>query len=322
MSLLTPRYSFEPIEYNSLYEHWINQQAVHWTHLDISFISDVEDWKYNLTESEKNVIANVLQGFVLTELHVENYWNRVAKWFPKPEVLILTSALSNMEGIHTAAYNMLQSVLNLSETTADAWLQEPTAKAKIDRLLEVKDDSLEEIAQSLAIFSAFTEGTSLFSQFLILVSFSRRNLLRGVSKVIEYSARDESLHSSVGCELFRILCKEQPHLLSDELKKSIYDAARLTIQLEDNFIDKVFELGPIQDVDPKDLKNYIRFRANSKLQELGLKSNWKNIDKESLKKLNWFDVLISGMINQDFFSQKETGYAKNVADFDDIWEDK
>jgi ribonucleotide reductase beta subunit family protein with ferritin-like domain len=127
------------------------------------------------------------------------------------------------------------------------------------------------------------------------------------------------LHSEAGCWLFRQLVAEFPDIWTDELKKDLYDAARLTVELEDNFIDKVFELGSIEGLDPKDLKTFIRHRCNTKLQDIGLKSNWKNLDKESLKRMEWFDTMSVGVSQQDFFAGRVDSYSRGNKDWDSIF---
>jgi ribonucleoside-diphosphate reductase beta chain len=319
VSILTPRKTYGPFEYPEFYDDWLKAQSSHWIHTEVQMASDINDWKLNLTDSEKNVIGNTLKGFVATEIFIEDYWAcKVSRWFKKPEIQMMASCYSNFESIHATAYNHLESSLGIEDH--EGFLHEPTAKAKIDRLMEIKGKTKEEIAMSLAVFSAFNEGVNLFSSFAILMSFSQRNLLKGVGKIIEWSIRDENLHSTSGCRLFRIFVSEFPEVFTDELKKEIYEAARLTVHLEDAFIDKAFELGPIKGLDPKDLKNYIRFRTNTKLSDLGLKSNWKNIDKDSLERLRWFDVMSSGTTVQDFFAGRETNYSKNIVDFDNVWD--
>jgi len=222
--------------------------------------------------------------------------------------------------VHTIGYAYLNDSLGL--TNYDAFLQEPTAKAKLDRLVDVKGDDKHDIARSLAIFSAFTEGVSLFSSFAILFNFSRFNKLKGVGQIISWSVRDESLHSEAGCWLFREFIKEFPEVWTDEVKKSVYQAARDTIELEDDFIDKVFENCNIEGIDPHDIKQFIRYRANTKLGELGLKMNWKNIDQDAVKRMSWFDLMTAGVEHTDFFAQKVTSYSKGHVDFSNIWEGK
>ena len=92
------------------------------------------------------------------------------------------------------------------------------------------------------------------------------------------------------------------------------------MQLEDAFIDKAFELGSIEGLDPEDLKAFIRHRANTKLGDLGLKSNWKNIDKAALERMAWFDIMSAGVSHADFFASRVTDYSKGSIDFSKIWE--
>lgn len=294
--------------------------------------SDVTDWKQNLSESEKKVVGGILKGFIQTEVHVNEYWSqKVAKWFPHPEIAMMAVTFGAFESIHTHAYAHLNETLGIEDY--DAFLAEPSAKAKIDRLIneignsEPPPDWIEpnpdgvkySIAKSLAIFSAFTEGVSLFSSFVVLLNFSRWNKLKGVGQIISWSIRDESLHSQAGCWLFRKFIEENPEIWTDEFKRDIYQAARDTVALEDDFIDKVFEDGEVEGLDPKDLKVFIRNRANQKLGEIGLKKNWKNVDEDALKRMEWFDFLSVGVEHTDFFSQRVTAYSKGTTNFDDMF---
>lgn len=233
----------------------------------------------------------------------------------------MASTFGAFETIHTVAYAHLNDTLGIEDY--DAFLTEPTAKAKIDRLSSIEDSKdKKQIAKSLAIFSAFTEGVSLFSSFAVLFNFSRFNKLKGVGQIIAWSVLDESLHSEAGTWLFREFVKEYPEVWDDELKKSIYDAARLTIEIEDNFIDNVFDNKTIDGLDAKDLKAFIRHRANVKLGEVMCKTNWKNIDQEALKRMAWFDTLSQGVSQQDFFAGRETLYSKGSISFENIFEEE
>lgn len=320
MSITTPRTSYAPILYPEADRFCDLQNSVHWLPNEISLGSDVDDWKRKLTEAEKHVISQILKGFVATEIFIEDYWAaKVSRWFKHPEIQGMAVTFAAFERIHAKAYARLNEELGLDDF--EAFLGEPTAKAKIDRLMEVKGKSKADIARSLAVFSAFNEGVNLFSSFAILMSFQQRNLLKGVGKIVEFSVRDETMHSHAGCWLFVQMTSEFPELLTDELKFEIYDAARLTVHLEDEFIDTAFSLGEIEGISSKDLKNYIRYRTNVKLNDLGLHSNWKNIDQEALARMQWFDVISSGVISQDFFAGRVTDYAKALVDFEDIYED-
>src|SRR5271170_5563655 len=319
MSLLTPRPTYAPFEYPQAYRYWELQQQSHWLHLEISMASDINDWKIILSEPEKQVIGHILKGFTQSEVFIQEYWSQmVSKWFKKPEIQMMAATFASFESIHAVSYAYLNQSLGLEDF--EAFLHEPTAKAKIDRLMTTKGKTKEEIARSLAIFSAFNEGVNLFSSFAVLLNFSRFNKLKGVGQIIAFSIKDESLHSEAGCWLFRTLVQEFPDIWTDELKKELYDAARLTIELEDSFIDKAFEMGEIEGLTSKDMKAFIRHRANTKLGDLNLKANWKNIDKDALARMEWFDVMSAGVSHADFFAQRVDSYAKGYMDFTKIWD--
>jgi ribonucleoside-diphosphate reductase beta chain len=309
LSLLRPRATFSPFEYPQVFEYFTKQNQARWLWTEIPMAGDITDWNSKLTASEKNVVTGILKGFVTTEVLVQEYWtSRVFKWFPKPEVKAMCSAFGNTEAVHAKSYNYLAESLGL--TDFDAYINEPTAKAKIDHILDTNGKSKEAIAKSLAVFSGFTEGVNLFSSFAVLLNFSRFNKLKGVGQIISWSIRDESLHSEAGCYLFRTLVKENPEIFTKEFKDDIYEAARLTVKLEDDFIDMVFKEGPIEGLDPNDLKAYIRFRCNTKLADLSLGQNWKTLDKEAVSRVSsWFDALSSGIQLQDFFAGPVTDYS-------------
>ena len=322
MSIIDRRETYQPFEYQKAMDYWEKQQLAHWLHTEISMAKDLQDWEMNrVTSAEKNVVGNILKGFTQTEVVVNDYWaRRVTKWFPKPEINSMASSFANMESIHARAYAYLNDTLGLDDY--EAFMHEPTTAAKIDNLVDCKGETIRDKALSLAVFSGFAEGVQLFSSFAILLNFSRFNKLKGLGEIVTFSVKDESLHSEAGCWLFRTMMKEYPDLWDAEMKKGIYDAARTTVKLEDDFIDKAFELGDIEGLKAKDLKAYIRMRTNTKLNDLGLKNNWKNIDMDSANEVaTWFDKMTVGIQSQDFFAGRVTDYSKSTQNWEEMFDD-
>jgi ribonucleoside-diphosphate reductase beta chain len=223
---------------------------------------------------------------------------------------------ASMECIHAEAYARLNEELGLDDFAA--FLEDETSKAKIDRLIELPGDTLEEKAISLAVFSAFTEGVNLFSSFAILMSFQLRNLMKGTGQIVEWSVRDESLHSKAGCWLFRTLLQENIELNSNKIRDKIVEACHLSVQLEFDFIDKAFEMGDIEGLTKEQLKNFIKARANEKMVELGYNAIYNDIEPSLLKQMEWFGHLTSGKSHTDFFAQRVTDYSKSTADWSDL----
>jgi len=317
MSLIKERNYYKPFEYQTAFEFYKDQHRAHWLADEIPLASDLNDWKLKLSETEKNLVGNILKSFAQTEVHVNDYWSsKVSQWFPKPEIVAMTSTFGAFEAIHAEAYARLNEELGLDDF--QAFLEDEAAKNKIERLLETKSETLEEKAQSLAIFSAFTEGVNLFSSFAILMSFQLRNLMKGTGQIVEWSVRDESLHSKAGCWLFRTLLEENPELNTTELRNKVIEACELSVHLEFDFIDKAFELGDIENLNKEQLKNFIKQRANDKMVELGYAAIYNDIDPNLLKQMEWFGHLTGGKTHQDFFAGRVTSYAKSNADWSDL----
>jgi ribonucleoside-diphosphate reductase beta chain len=312
-----PRIFYKPFEYQDAFDFYKNQHRAHWLADEVPLASDLNDWKLKLNESEKNLIGNILKSFAQTEVHVNDYWStKVSAWFPKPEIQAMARVFADFESIHAEAYARLNEELGLDDFAA--FMEDETSKNKIERLIEVPGDTIEEKAISLAIFSAFTEGVNLFSSFAILMSFQLRNLMKGTGQIVEWSVRDESLHSKAGCWLFRTLLQEQPELNTPELREQIMEACQLSVQLEFDFIDKAFEMGDVEGLNKDQLKAFIKARANEKMIELGYNAIYNDIEPNLLKQMEWFGHLTSGKTHQDFFAGRVTAYAKSTADWDDL----
>jgi len=317
MSLIDRRDFYKPFEYQEAFDFYLDQQRSHWLADEVPLASDLNDWKQKLTESEKNLIGNILKSFAQTEVHVNDYWSsKVSQWFPKPEIVAMTSTFGSFEAIHAQAYARLNEALDLEDFKA--FLEDEAALSKIERLTETPMGTLSEKAQSLAIFSAFTEGVNLFSSFAILMSFQLRNLMKGTGQIIEWSVRDESLHSKAGCWLFRTLIDEVPEINTEELRNKVTEACHLSVQLEFDFIEKAFEMGEVEGLNRAQLQNFIKSRSNEKMIELGYNAVYNDIDPNLLKQMEWFGHLTSGKTHQDFFAGRVTDYAKSTSDWSDL----
>jgi len=321
MSLLKERVVYKPFEYPKAYDYWLKQQQAHWLHTEVPMAQDVSDWKSNMKDNEKNVVGQILKGFAQTETIVNDYWSTlVTKWFRKPEVIMMGTTLGSSETIHAEAYSLLNEQLGLDDFSE--FMEDEATMAKIEALMDVRDNddgsaNWHERAKSLAIFSAFTEGVNLFSSFAVLLSFKMRNKLKGVGQIVEWSVRDESLHSEAGCWLFRTLMEEQPKFKTKKLISEIEEAAQMSMKLEFDFIDKVFEMGDLENLTKDELKNFIKHRINTKMVDLGLKPivPASEIDKGALKTMKWFDAVIAGKQHTDFFASRVTNYSKGHLDW-------
>jgi ribonucleoside-diphosphate reductase beta chain len=223
----------------------------------------------------------------------------------------------SQETIHATAYSYLNETLGLDDFKG--FMHEPTIANKFEFLLSTANDythvdlaessdARRDAAKSLAIFSAFAEGVSLYSSFAVLYSFQMRNYLKGIGQQMKWSVRDESLHSKMGCQLFRHMCEEYPEL-KESVQVQVEEAAQLMVEMEINFINKMFEMGDLENLKADDLKEFIKKRANEKLNELGYESIF-HYNEDSASELDWFYHLTGGHTHTDFFAIRPTDYAK------------
>ena len=330
MGIFKERIPFKPFEYPVYYtEGWLKQAQAFWLHTEIPMQGDIKDWNENLTDSERNLVGNILLGFAQTECAVSDYWTTmVTKWFPKHEIKQMAMMFGSQETIHATAYSYLNESLGLEDF--EAFLHEPAIADKFEFLtqttadwthtdLESNSDARREVARSLAIFSAFAEGVSLYSSFAVLYSFQMRNMLKGIGQQMKWSVRDESLHSKMGCQLFNHMCDEYPEL-KDEVRGDVQAAAKLMVEMEHGFVDKMFEMGDLENLKKEDLKHFISKRGNEKLKELGYEPTFEYSEKKA-SELDWFYHLTGGTTHTDFFAVRPTDYSKagEGEDFNDIW---
>tara|TARA_R100000315_G_C5223518_1_gene134991 strand:- start:859 stop:1590 length:732 start_codon:yes stop_codon:yes gene_type:complete len=227
--------------------------------------------------------------------------------FKKPEARMMMGAFNNMESIHQHAYSLLLDTVGMPEIEYKAFAEYSAMADKhqyVDAVKVTKGDK-KSIAKALAVYSAFTEGLQLFSSFIILLNFPRFGRMKGMGQIITYSIRDESLHVEAMTRLFREFVHENLDIWNDEFKKEIYQACRDMVDLEDRFLNLVFEMGDIEGLTKKEMQNYIRYIADRRLLQLGLKPNYKVKDNP----LNWLDDVL-GVEHQNFFEGRATTYMK------------
>ena len=326
MSLFKQRIPYKPFEYPEYYtDGWLKQAQAFWLHTEIPMQGDIKDWNEKLTEPEKNLVGNILLGFAQTECAVSDYWTqKVVGWFPKHEIQQMAMMFGSQETIHAVAYSYLNETLGLENF--EAFLHEPATAARFDNLVSYEGKDPIGIGKSLAVFSAFAEGVSLYSAFAVLYSFQLRNLLKGIGQQMKWSVRDESLHSKMGCQLFRQMCSQIPGL-KEECEPHIFKAALEMHNAEMTYISKIFEMGDIENLTKYDLTHFIKKRLGDKLAELGYTSkkykqwDFTFYDPKCIKNMSWFDHLTGGHTHTDFFAIRPTDYSKanEGEDFENVW---
>jgi ribonucleoside-diphosphate reductase beta chain len=150
----------------------------------------------------------------------------------------------------------------------------------------------------------------------MLMNFPRFNKMKGMGQIVSWSVRDESLHCEGITRLFHAFVAER-QCLTKAVKEDILDMCQKTVRLEDAFIDLAFEQGPVTGMTPKDIKKYIRYIADWRLGQLGLKPIYM-IEEHPLP---WLAPLLNGVEHANFFETRATEYSKAATrgSWNDVW---
>ena len=307
MSLLDTRDYYKPFDHPWMFDYYSQQNQMHWFPEDVPLHNDVKDWQ-TMTDEEKNLLTQIFRLFTQSDVDVgAGYVDRYMRIFKKPEARMMMSSFANMESIHQHAYSLLLDTVGMPEVEYKAFAEYEAMADKHEYINAVKvtKGDKKSIAKALAIYSGFTEGLQLFSSFIILLNFPRFGKMKGMGQIITYSIRDESMHVEAMTKLFREFIKENIDLWTDDFKKEIYQACREMVDLEDRFLDLVFEQGDIPGLTKQEMQQYIRYIADRRLLQLGLKPNYEVKDNP----LNWLDDVL-GVEHQNFFEGRATTYMK------------
>jgi len=307
MSLLDSDPIYKPFRYPWAYDAWLQQQRIHWLPEEVPLADDVKDWQRNLSEAERNLLTQIFRFFTQSDVEVNNcYMKHYSRVFQPTEVQMMLAAFSNMETIHIAAYSHLLDTIGMPETEYSAFLHYKEMKDKYDYMQTFGVETNRDIALTLAVFGAFTEGLQLFASFAILLNFPRFNRMKGMGQIVTWSVRDESLHTLSIIRLFRTFVKENPEVWDQDLERELYRACETIVTHEDAFIDLAFELEGVQGLTAAEVKRYIRYIADRRLTQLGLQPIYR-IERNPLP---WLDAMLNGMEHANFFENRATEYSK------------
>jgi len=274
----------------------------------------VTQWKSKkLSDVERNHITQILRLFTQSDVQVgTNYLEAYIPKFKNNEIRAMLTSFANREFVHQRAYALLNDTLGLPEEEFSAFTEIEEMQNKLDFMADIDVHTTAGLAQAIAR-SVLNEGMSLFSAFAMLLNYQRFGKMKGMCEIVEWSVRDESMHCEGMTKLFREYCDEHPKIVTDQFKQSIYQMFRDAVDIEDKVIDLAFGLGTVEGLTKEEVKTYIRYIADRRLIQLGLKGNWDQRDNP----LPWLEWVIAGDSFKNFFEGVVTDY--NAAGMTGEW---
>ncbi len=307
------RLNLKPYEYPELEEYKSAIQHSYWLHTEFNYTSDIHDYKVNVTESERNVLKNAMLAIAQVEVAVKAFWGDIHNRLPKPELGAVGATFGESEVRHHDAYSHLLEILGLNDEFKE--IQNiPALAQRVDYLTQAskyaKTSSDRDFTLSVLLFSLFIEHVSLFSQFLIIMSFNKyKNLFKGMSNVIEATSKEEQIHGLFGIDVVNVIRDEHPEWFDEDMADRVYDACKLSYQSEEKVIDWIYENGDL-DFLPKELvKEFVKNRLNNSLASVGYDRLF-DVDESLLQETDWFDDEIVATKHVDFFVKRSVNYSK------------
>lgn len=311
--IFAKRINIKPVEYPELLDYVDAIRHSYWIHTEFNFTSDIQDFKVNVTDAERNAIKNAMLAIAQIEVSVKTFWGDVYKKLPKPEIGSVGYTFAESEVRHQDAYSHLLEILGLNEEFS-CIKDIPAIIGRVEYLEKsirnARSDDNREYAQSILLFSLFIEHVSLFSQFLIIMSFNKhKNIFKGMSNAVEATSKEEQIHGLFGIDLINIIKNERPEWFDDHYKQSIINACQGAYDAEEKIIDWIFEAGELDFLPKMVIREFIKNRFNNSLASIGLPRIF-DIDADTLKETDWFDDEIIGTKHGDFFVKRSINYNK------------
>lgn len=296
-------------------------EAMHngfWTDKEFSFKSDVQQFKVNLSEKEKEIIIRTLSAIGQIEVAVKTFWAKLGENLPHPSLQDLGYVMANVEVIHNNAYERLLSELGLEQAFEEnlklEWIQGRVKYLKKYTHRFYKD-SKKQYLYALILFTLFVENVSLFSQFYVINWFARfKNVLKDTDQQVKYTRNEENIHALVGIKIINTIREEYPELFDEELENKILEEAGEAFKSESKIVDWMVNGIQEKGLNAEILKEFIKNRINESLKQIGFKQPFE-VNKELLTDTIWFEEELLGNNMTDFFSSRPVEYSKKNQSF-------
>jgi ribonucleoside-diphosphate reductase beta chain len=312
-NIFQKRVNLKPYEYPELAQYVDAIRHSYWVHTEFNFTSDIQDFKVHLNEKEQTAVERAMLAISQVEIAVKTFWGDIYKKLPKPEIGGVGATFAESEVRHADAYSHLIQLLGLNREFENL-LEVPAIRRRIKYLektiANVKSVEDQDYFESVVLFSMFVENVSLFSQFLVIMSFNKhKNVLKGISNAVEATSKEENIHAEFGFDLVNLIKKENPSWWTQDLILDLIEATKDAFEAESEIVDWIFEKGDLDFLTKEQTMEFIKHRFNLSLNAIGINSIF-DVDQKLLGTTEWFDDEILTTKHTDFFHKRSINYSK------------
>lgn len=312
-NIFKKRVNLKPYEYPNLAEYVDAIRHSYWVHTEFNFTSDIQDFKVGLTEKEQSAVQRAMLAISQIEIAVKSFWGDIYKKMPKPEIGAVGATFAESEVRHADAYSHLINILGLNDQFSTL-MEVPAIRKRIKylekALINTRSVENKDYFESVILFSMFIENVSLFSQFLVIMSFNKhKNVLKGISNAVEATSKEEKIHAEFGFDLVNLIKQENPDWWTEELVEDLVDAAIDAYDAEEAVVEWIFENGDLDFLTKEQTLEFIKDRFNKSLNSIGIENVFK-VNEKVVESTEWFDDEILTTKHTDFFHKRSINYSK------------
>ncbi len=306
-----------PLKYNWAWEHYINGCANHWMPTEVPMNKDIEIWRSNqLTDDERLVIMRNLGFFSTAESLVgNNLVLAIFKHVTNAECRQYLLRQAFEEAVHTHTFLYVVESLGLDEGEVFNMYREIPAIARKDAFemeltREVLDpdfttdtvEGMQSFLKNMIGFYLIMEGIFFYTGFVMILSFHRRNLMKGIGEQFQYILRDETIHLNFGIDLINGIKAENPEIWTDEFKQQMIDRIRESVELEIAYARDCLPNG-VLGLNADLFRDYVQYIADRRLERIELP-----VQYGSPNPFPWMSETIDLAKEKNFFETRVTEY--------------
>lgn len=314
MSIFDKRVNYKPFEYPEVLKFTSAMNNSFWVHSEVDFTADIQDFHSHLGEIDRQAVKKSLLAIAQIEVAVKTFWGNLYLHLPKPEFNGLGSTFAECEFRHSEAYSRLLEVLGYNDEFNNL-ITIPVIKKRIDYLSGVlahsKSEDRKQYLSSLILFTILIENVSLFSQFAIILSYTRfKGVMKNVSNIIAWTSVDEQLHANAGIYIINKIREEHPEIFDQETLDTIQRIVTESLDIEGEILDWIFADGEIDNLPKINLLNFMKYRVDESLERIGM-SKIYNISDAQYQPMIWFEEEVFANSLDDFFAKRPVEYTKH-----------
>jgi len=306
-----------PLKYKWAWEHYVNGCANHWMPTEVPMNKDIEIWKSKtLTEDERRVIMRNLGFFSTAESLVgNNLVLAIFKHITNAECRQYLLRQAFEEAVHTHTFLYVVESLGLNEGEVFNMYNEVPAIARKDQFemeltREVLDpdfttetfEGAQTLLKNLIGFYLIMEGIFFYTGFVMILSFHRRNLMKGIGEQFQYILRDESIHLNFGIDLINGIKAENPGLWTADFQQQMVDRVRQSVELELDYATECLPNG-VLGLNSGLFRDYVQYIADRRLERIGLP-----VQYGSSNPFGWMSETMDLSKEKNFFETRVTEY--------------